>query len=252
MVDLEALLDEACRTGEIVEVIYHGGSQPGTRRDLQPLRVDPPYVEAMCLEANTYKTFRLDRMELAIGVNASAPRYRLQLAPASRDDNWSMEALANRLESGLPSSEWEVRSAPSGVSVHGRFKSGKPKKTPEFEVVRVGSGYTVRGQGGLSGRHYKRLDKAVELIARFYRIQALETPPLDRQAAAQPSALPPPLPRQFPPPVPPAAPTHASAPTSAPESRSPWRVWLYRAYVVLGTIGLVGACVRIFRYVASY
>lgn len=67
---LKAAMEEAVRlrTGEAFEIIYHGGSSPGSTRTLMPLKVDSYTVYAKCLDSNSEKTFRFDRME-PIGSN---------------------------------------------------------------------------------------------------------------------------------------------------------------------------------------
>lgn len=61
-------------TGEIVEIVYFGGNQPGTRREVTVRDVVDGYLEARCLATDMPKTFRLDLVEVWDG-DASVPRY---------------------------------------------------------------------------------------------------------------------------------------------------------------------------------
>ncbi|PJE55637.1 hypothetical protein [Marinomonas sp. BSi20584] len=62
------------RTGEAFEIIYHGGSSPGTRRTIMPLKVDNYKVYAKCFASDSEKSFRFDLMELA--ENSDAPEWQ--------------------------------------------------------------------------------------------------------------------------------------------------------------------------------
>ncbi len=62
VMSVEDDLRAACGTGEILAVVYDGGSQPGTVREILVLEVAPPYLLAVCLATNSTKTYRLDRL----------------------------------------------------------------------------------------------------------------------------------------------------------------------------------------------
>lgn len=80
MSDIRARLVEAAGTGEIVSVVYKGGSQPGSRRDIVVRSVAGNFVEVVCLASNEPRKMRLDRIALWDGnpftpaYSASAPR----------------------------------------------------------------------------------------------------------------------------------------------------------------------------------
>ena len=59
------LLTEACVNGEVVRIIYHGGSQPGTVRAISPIEVSKSEVRARDLAVGIAKTFKLAKIELA-------------------------------------------------------------------------------------------------------------------------------------------------------------------------------------------
>jgi hypothetical protein len=67
-------LVEAADTGEIIEIVYFGGNQPGTRREVTVRDVVDGYLEARCLATDMPKTFRLDLVEVWNG-DAAVPVY---------------------------------------------------------------------------------------------------------------------------------------------------------------------------------
>ncbi|RUM56296.1 MAG: hypothetical protein DSY85_03090 [Marinomonas sp.] len=62
------------KTGEAFEIIYHGGSSPGSKRTIMPLKVDGHLVYAKCFDSDSEKNFRFDRMEYA--TDNSAPSWK--------------------------------------------------------------------------------------------------------------------------------------------------------------------------------
>jgi len=60
---VEELLREAAETGEIVTVIYHGGSQPGTKRRLAPITVTAREIRARDIPTGEVKNFLLSKIE---------------------------------------------------------------------------------------------------------------------------------------------------------------------------------------------
>ncbi len=56
------VLHAARRAKVPVEVVYFGGSQPGTRRYLLPVQVRGRMFDARCLISDEVKTFRMDRV----------------------------------------------------------------------------------------------------------------------------------------------------------------------------------------------
>lgn len=57
-------LQSAASTGEIVKIIYHGGTQPGASREVVPFKVVDETLHARCCSSNTNKTFKLDKVQI--------------------------------------------------------------------------------------------------------------------------------------------------------------------------------------------
>ena len=64
--DIEALkqrLQETIGTGEILNIIYHGGSEPDAARQLFPMQIKGDQLRARCLATNRVKTYSLSKIE---------------------------------------------------------------------------------------------------------------------------------------------------------------------------------------------
>lgn len=59
------ILSQACETGEILKIKYYAGSNPGTIREICPIRIIGNKLTAMCLISDIEKTFFIGKIELA-------------------------------------------------------------------------------------------------------------------------------------------------------------------------------------------
>lgn len=71
---LPEILARAAEVGDVVSIIYHGGSQPGSLRSIRPLSVTSDAVRAHDMAAGIDKTFSLSKIELPTA-GTTAPTY---------------------------------------------------------------------------------------------------------------------------------------------------------------------------------
>lgn len=127
---LRTRLLDAAAAGEIIRVVYHRGSQPGTVREIAPLEVSDDEVRARDVAAGIDKTFRLSHLQLA-GPDTTAPAYD----PTPREDS---RTLGNALEpyvAELQGLGWHVELADTSISVHRFFKNGKRRKGADVAIL---------------------------------------------------------------------------------------------------------------------
>lgn len=58
------ILQKAIETGEIIKIKYHGGSQPGSIREIAPNKFDGKMIYAFCYTSNATKSFSIDKIEI--------------------------------------------------------------------------------------------------------------------------------------------------------------------------------------------
>ena len=69
-------LKEAIATGEIIPIVYSGGSQPGTLRYIRPIKVETDRVQAYYYDANGLRVFIFRKMREVDALEAAGlPRY---------------------------------------------------------------------------------------------------------------------------------------------------------------------------------
>jgi len=125
-------LTEACENGEVVRVIYHGGSQPGTVRSISIIAINELDVRARDLAVGAVKIFKLAKIELA-EATMMIPEYNPVKPPAVDLSGSIGEILAAEVEK-LQSLGWHVEVAEDAISLHRFFQNGKPRKRPDIEL----------------------------------------------------------------------------------------------------------------------
>lgn len=133
-------LAAAIGTGEVIGIVYHGGSQPGAFRDISPLGFEGDRLRARCHTSGAVKTFNIEKIELR-GVEPTADdralTWRVGYAPKPIFQTLSEVHAALREE--LEAMGWLVvhDDAPhtKALLLHAAFKNGKTKKTPDASLA---------------------------------------------------------------------------------------------------------------------
>lgn len=126
-------LRAAMGTGEVLRVRYHGGSKPGSTRDLIPVQIEgTSKVRCRCYTSGAVKQFNIEKIEI------------LPLEPASFASEWTPEPahpafsrlcdVLTKYHEDLESKGWavEIMDDENGESLllFKRFKNGKLRKNP--------------------------------------------------------------------------------------------------------------------------
>jgi hypothetical protein len=170
-------LAEAAENAETITIVYHGGSQPGTKRWISPIRCSAEGLLARDLKADEIKRFTIEKVEI-VAEDHRVPWYE----PAGKDHltPQPMKSLAETLRPHVGELEkmgWFVRLEETSVSIHQRFKNARPKKTAKAGILGFGGEETnkrpwyVFGPGLVPSRTFSYLDRAVVLFldqARLY------------------------------------------------------------------------------------
>ena len=61
---LKAYLYSAIEAGEVVNLIYHGGSKPGEKREFAPIRIEFEFLWARCYQSDRVKKLFLSKIEV--------------------------------------------------------------------------------------------------------------------------------------------------------------------------------------------
>ncbi len=169
-------LRQAQASGEIIEVIYWGGSQPGRRRRIQPRKVSSEKVDALCLATDTVKSFFVHQIELASEVDRAhkdfdAEHGQVLRVAAARLDAMLPSDILTLVEGALaelPISPRLVQVAENAVGVFRTFKSGKIYKRPDAFIQYIPDHHQkpwhVDSTGLQQAAAYSHAHKAVQLF----------------------------------------------------------------------------------------
>lgn len=121
-----ASLRDSLRTGEVLSIIYNGGSQPGTLRDIVPLQIlqGDEKVRARCMLSGVTKVFVIDKIALVDrdGVVVEGGNF----VPVKVYKN--IIELSDDVIILLGDRPFHVNASEDGISVHKVWKNGKPQK----------------------------------------------------------------------------------------------------------------------------
>ena len=129
----EERLQEAIDAAEIVRIIYNGGSQPGTLRDIAPMSISNGKVRARCINSNTVKSFMVELIQVVDGKeNPKTTEWSPNAKPTTQYEFLSevLEKEKNLL-SGLG---WHIENDRNRISLHRRFKNGNPMKGSDVSL----------------------------------------------------------------------------------------------------------------------
>jgi len=131
--DVQEKLQEATESGEILKVKYHGGSQPGSIRDIAPISVKSGKVRAHCYTSNAVKTFSIEKIEVLEG-GAVQKETTWDKSKENIVNYNSLEQLRIEKISELESLSWHVEFSDTSLSLHRRFKNGTPLKGADVSI----------------------------------------------------------------------------------------------------------------------
>ncbi|QKK01286.1 MAG: hypothetical protein HND55_00685 [Pseudomonadota bacterium] len=129
----EARLREAIEAGEVLKVVYSGGSQPGAMRDVAPISIKNGKVRARCFTSNAVKSFVIEKITILQEENdISAVEWNPDAEQVTRYE--SINDLSEKEMDALSALGWHVESDDNCLSLHRRFKNGKPMKGSDVSI----------------------------------------------------------------------------------------------------------------------
>lgn len=133
--DTKTRLQEALDSSEKLRIIYRGGSQPGTIREIEVEEVGREKMRALCHQSGVTKTFIIDRVsviedDIPAGVLPWRNEHDAQPVPYA-----TVEELYAEIAEYLRDLGWYVNCGDDRLSLHRCFKNGKPLKGTDVELT---------------------------------------------------------------------------------------------------------------------
>jgi hypothetical protein len=126
-------LTSAAKAGQVIRIVYHGGSQPGTVREVSPIVVATEEMRARDMTSGIVKTFLLSKVEIA-GAEDSVPEYDPN-APKMPPETFTIRECITPYVEEIEKLGWFLSLTDTSASVHRFFKNGKPRKGAEVALL---------------------------------------------------------------------------------------------------------------------
>jgi len=124
-------LQESINTAKTLKVRYHGGSQPGTIREIVPISIFKNKIRAKCLSSNAVKTFLIDKIEI---FDTSNPSTTWNKEAITKIEYTSLKEVYEQNLSKLEKLGWHIELEESAIFLCRKFKSGKPLKGSDISL----------------------------------------------------------------------------------------------------------------------
>ena len=126
------ILNLALQNNSPLRVEYHGGSQPGTVREIIPVKLGSDEVRAFDTASNRAKIFKLAKLEI---VRGDTP-ITYGTATQQFDDSagQAIGDVFSPLVMELERMGWSVKTETDSVALYRKFKNGKWRKRPDVEL----------------------------------------------------------------------------------------------------------------------
>jgi hypothetical protein len=129
----EARLREAIEVGEVLKVVYNGGSQPGAMREIAPISINNGKVRARCFTSNAVKSFVIEKITILQEEN-NIPSVEWNPDAKQVLCYESILDLLEKERGTLVGLGWHVEFDGNCLTLHRRFKSGKPMKGSDVSL----------------------------------------------------------------------------------------------------------------------
>lgn len=132
-VNKKARLREAIETGEVLEITYQGGSQPGTCRAISPICIENDKVRATCLNSKTVKLFMIEKI-VTVNSIKQPELSECSMSPQPLHHYESISELLEQKRDVFIGLGWHIESDEDHLSLHRRWKNGKPHKGSDVSL----------------------------------------------------------------------------------------------------------------------
>lgn len=154
--------NDAIAAKETITVVYHGGSRPGTKRQLKPIRVTEKELWAQDVLTGSRKLYRLCKIEI-VPWDSPLPEY----ATASIEAIDPAGSLKHEAEE-MRALGWHVEVGGEWITLHSYFKNGKPRKTATTGIMQNESAparpWYVWGPDLAQARTFGHFERALALF----------------------------------------------------------------------------------------
>jgi hypothetical protein len=125
--DIKEKLQQAMESGEILPIIYQGGSEPGAVRNIFPRKIEGALVYAYCEKSKRVKGFSIGKIQFSDyeSVNYTGEHKRPE-EPKTLEQGMSLYI------DEIKNIGWHIKQYEYSIELYKSYKNGKLRKTPTF------------------------------------------------------------------------------------------------------------------------
>jgi hypothetical protein len=168
MKTIKEILQNSIHTGELINIIYNGGSVPGASRMIMPIAIEGNKIKARCYKTNTVKSFFLEKITLA-------ESDKITYTGEHKEPETLIKALEPHLDE-LKRLGWELESNDIEAGLFTYYKNGKRRKMAAVGITDTNYGNVdpIARHWYVHGHAFKYLSKAIEKFMDFAREKRIE------------------------------------------------------------------------------
>lgn len=140
MTDIKAILQTAIGTGELINIVYNGGSEPGKSRMILPIKIEDNKLRARCYVTEAVKVFNIDKITI--------PNHDMIDYTGDHKEPDTLQQAVEPIMFELKALSWDIELSKDSICLFSFFKNGKRRKTPDVSLsyfAAYTSEYSVNG-----------------------------------------------------------------------------------------------------------
>lgn len=131
---MNSIIEKSIANETPIEIIYWAGSQPGSKRLIQPVAIEGDKLRAVCLATGQIKLFFLNKIDIDNLDNPGFKSYRLG-AVDHQAEILNLHQISKTFIDQLTADGWHVIITEVSLGVHLKYKNGTPHKTAEVDLL---------------------------------------------------------------------------------------------------------------------
>lgn len=135
--NIKKVLSEAIDTGEIITIIYNGGSQPGTKRQISPINISNSKVRATCLNSNEVKLFSLSKIQIVSNTD-SFKSYNPNLQKPVADEPCNLSEILSKHINEFKALGFHLEIRENYAAAYRILKNGDIGEIPDVVIAKTG------------------------------------------------------------------------------------------------------------------
>lgn len=130
-------MSDAISTGEIITIVYDGGSQPGTKRQISPIRISNSMVRARCLNSNEIKLFYLSKIRIVSNIDSFKPYNPNSQKPAA-DEPCNLSEILSKHINEFKALKFHLEIRENYAAAHRVLENGGIAENPDVIIEKTG------------------------------------------------------------------------------------------------------------------